>query len=69
MSRYSKGLKKLLSMMMASYPEQWSWTNGIQLGEELVCDSSNGLVIPGRTNRGIYLKWLHYMTNKVPKIQ
>ena len=22
--------KKALSMMMASYPEQWSWTNGIQ---------------------------------------
>lgn len=59
--------KKALSMMMASYPEQWSWTNGIQQERARMILPLAWLYRVEPTEE--HLKWLHYMTNELLKNQ
>lgn len=54
-------------MMMASYPEQWSWTNGIQQERARMILPLAWLYRVEPTEE--HLKWLHYMTNELLKIK
>lgn len=60
-------VKRGISMMMEGYPEQWSWTNGIQQERARMILPLAWLYRVEPTEE--HLQWLHFMTNELLKNQ
>lgn len=60
-------VKKAISMMMESYPEKWSWTNGIQQERARMILPLAWLYRIEPTQK--HLEWLQYMSNELLKNQ
>ena len=60
-------VKKAISMMMESYPEKWSWTNGIQQERARMILPLAWLYRVEPTRK--HLAWLKYMSNELLKNQ
>lgn len=59
--------KKAIAMMMSSYPEKWSWTNGIQQERARMILPLAWLYRIEPTKE--HLEWLQYMSNELLKNQ
>ena len=60
-------VKRGITMMMEGYPEQWSWTNGIQQERARMILPLAWLYRVAPTEE--HLDWLHFMTNELLRNQ